>query len=151
MGRCGNARLGIGRTTGVVGRVCRAVKEGAVIHELDGYFTRGRRTREGCQTRWRDWERRSRRGNGFEDDNLPHDRETAEIELAGLAATAAMTANRLGAGNVRDIIIEADDLTYIASLITSGYFAVLGISSNGNLGRARFAVRQMVQRLQSEL
>ena len=87
----------------------------------------------------------------LEDDDLPHDRETAEIELAGLAATAAMTAHRLGAGNVRDIIIEADDLTYIASLITSGYFAVLGITSNGNLGRARFAVRQMVQRLQSEL
>lgn len=84
-------------------------------------------------------------------DDLPHDREEAEIELAGLASTAAMAANRLGAGKVRDIIVEAEDLTYIASLITPGYFAVLGITSNGNLGRARFAVRQMVNRLQSEL
>lgn len=85
------------------------------------------------------------------DDDLPHDRDTAEIELAGLASTATLTASRLGAGKVRDIIVEADDLTYIASLITPGYFAVLGIKSNGNLGRARFAVRQMVSRLQNEL
>ncbi len=84
-------------------------------------------------------------------DGLPHDREEAEIELAGLAATASMTTSRLGAGQVRDIIIEADDLTYLASMITPGYFAVIGISSNGNLGRARFAVRQMVSRLQTEL
>lgn len=84
-------------------------------------------------------------------DNLPHDREAAEIELAGLAATASSTATRLGVGNVHDIIVEADDLTYIASQITPGYFAVLGVTSNGNLGRARFAVRQMVNRLQSEL
>lgn len=84
-------------------------------------------------------------------DNLPHAREEAEIELASLASMATMTADRLGAGKVHDIIIEADDLTYIASLIMPGYFAVLGISSNGNLGRARFAVRQMVIRLQLEL
>lgn len=84
-------------------------------------------------------------------DDLPHDRDVAEIELASLAATAATTAQRLGVGNVHDIIIEADALTYVASLITPGYFAVLGVKSNGNLGRARFAVRQMVHRLQSEL
>lgn len=83
--------------------------------------------------------------------DLPHEREEAEIELASLASTAAMTADRLGAGKVRDIIVEAEDLTYIASLITPGYFAVLGVNSNGNLGRARFAVRQMVMPLQLEL
>lgn len=84
-------------------------------------------------------------------DDLPHQREEAEIELASLASAASMAAERLGAGKVRDIILEADDLTYVASLITPGYFAVLGVNSNGNLGRARFAVRQMVTRLQLEL
>ena len=66
------------------------------------------------------------------------------------ASSAAYAADRLGAGKVRDIIIEADKLTYLASQIVPGYYAVLGVGPNGNLGRARFAVRQMVSRLQTE-
>jgi len=85
-----------------------------------------------------------------DESGLP-DRTETEIELASLASSAAYSADRLGAGKVRDIIIEADNLTYLASQITPGYYAVLGLKPNGNLGRARFAVRQMVSRLQDEL
>ncbi len=85
------------------------------------------------------------------DDELPYDRDAAEIELATLAASASATAGRLGSGTVHDIIVEAEAVTYLASLITPGYYAVLGVKPNGNLGRARFAVRQMVNRLQTEL
>jgi predicted regulator of Ras-like GTPase activity (Roadblock/LC7/MglB family) len=85
------------------------------------------------------------------DDTLLPSYEETEIELAAIAASASACAIRLGAGTVRDIVVEADDLTYVASLITPGYFAVLGVRSNGNLGRARFAVRQMVSRLQDEI
>lgn len=80
-----------------------------------------------------------------------YDREAVELELGALASNAAMTANRMGAGMVRDIVLEAEAYTYLASLITPGYYAVLGIESNGNLGRARFAIHQMVHRLQNEL
>lgn len=85
------------------------------------------------------------------DDEQEYDRDVVELELAALASSASATASRLGSGLVRDIIVEADELTYLASLITPGYYAVLGVKSNGNLGRARFAVRQMVSRLQNEL
>lgn len=85
-----------------------------------------------------------------DDANLPDYAET-EMELASLAASASYTADRLGAGKVRDIIVEADNLTYLASQIVPGYFAVLGVKPNSSLGRARFAVRQMVTRLQDEL
>ena len=78
-------------------------------------------------------------------------RDETELELATLASSASYSASRLGAGQVRDIIVEADKLTYLASLITPGYYAVLGISPDGNLGRARFAVRRMVSQLQDEL
>ena len=69
----------------------------------------------------------------------------AEIELGGLAASAAAATERMQAGQLRDLIVEADQLTYLASQIIPGYFAVLGIASSGNLGRARFALRQLVQ------
>jgi predicted regulator of Ras-like GTPase activity (Roadblock/LC7/MglB family) len=85
-----------------------------------------------------------------DDEALPGHEET-EIELAQLASSAALSASRLGVGNVRDIIVEAELLTYLASMITPGYYAVLGVQPNGSLGRARFAVRQMVSRLQNEL
>ncbi|GAB4424359.1 MAG: hypothetical protein OHK0015_02990 [Chloroflexi bacterium OHK40] len=89
----------------------------------------------------------------FADDDDDCDLELAEIELAALAASADAASDRIGSGRVRDLIIEADDLTYLASAIAPGYFAVLGVRSNGSLGvgRARFAVHQMVTRMREEL
>jgi predicted regulator of Ras-like GTPase activity (Roadblock/LC7/MglB family) len=84
-------------------------------------------------------------------EGMPFEREEIEVELAALTSSAAITAGRLGGGAVRDIIVEADEVTFLASMITPGYYAVLGVMANGSLGRARFAVHQMVSRLQNEL
>lgn len=75
------------------------------------------------------------------------DRARTEIELGELAAVASAAASRLQAGELRDLIVEAEGRTFLAAAISRGYFAVLGISTNGNLGRARFALHQMVERL----
>jgi predicted regulator of Ras-like GTPase activity (Roadblock/LC7/MglB family) len=83
--------------------------------------------------------------------DLPYPLEDIELELAGLTSFASITASRLDMGRLYDLTIEADDLTYIISLIIPGYYAILGVRTNGSLGRARFAVRQMVARLQEEL
>jgi len=79
------------------------------------------------------------------------DLEIAEFELASIAANASAASDRIGSGQVRDIIVEAEELTYLAAAITPGYYAVLGVRSNGSLGRARFAVHQMVERMKTEL
>lgn len=84
------------------------------------------------------------------DEDIEPYREEVEMELAELASAASATVQRLGAGTVYDVIVEAEDLTYLISMVIPGYYAVLGMR-NGNLGRARFAVHQMVGRLQSEL
>jgi predicted regulator of Ras-like GTPase activity (Roadblock/LC7/MglB family) len=80
-------------------------------------------------------------------DGQSMNRETAELELGELAAVATRAATQLQAGQLRDLILEGDEQTYLAAAVTPGYFAVLGIGTNGNLGRARFALRQMVERL----
>jgi predicted regulator of Ras-like GTPase activity (Roadblock/LC7/MglB family) len=85
-----------------------------------------------------------------DDAGLP-DRELVDVELGGLASLATQASGRLGGGSVHDLIVEAEQTTYLASLIIPGYYAVLGVRANGNLGRARFAVRQMVSRLKHEL
>ncbi|MCU0493881.1 MAG: hypothetical protein MUD01_20010 [Chloroflexaceae bacterium] len=80
-----------------------------------------------------------------------YDQEGVEMELAAMASNAAVTASRMGAGEVRDIMIEADDYTYLAAQVTPGYFAVMGVASHTNLNDARFAVRLMAYRLQTEM
>lgn len=79
------------------------------------------------------------------------DSTLAEIELGGLAASAAAATARMQAGALRDLIVETDTITYLASQIIPGYYAVLGIAANSNLGRARYALRQMVEQLQSTM
>ena len=75
----------------------------------------------------------------------------AELELSALAASASAASQRLGSGKVHDMVIEAEAITYLATMISSGYFAVLAMPADGNLGRARFAVHQMVERVKEEL
>jgi predicted regulator of Ras-like GTPase activity (Roadblock/LC7/MglB family) len=87
----------------------------------------------------------------YADDDDDYDLELAELELATLAAGATASSGRIGSGLVRGITIETDDLTYLAALITPGYFAVMGLSHDGHLGKARFTVQQMVERMRAEL
>jgi predicted regulator of Ras-like GTPase activity (Roadblock/LC7/MglB family) len=79
------------------------------------------------------------------------ERETIEIELATIAATAAAAVERMGGGELREFILETERATYLASLVARGYYAVLGVGPHSNLGRARFALRRMAARLESEL
>ncbi len=85
------------------------------------------------------------------EEDLPHDRYEAEVELSGLASLADNSAYRLGVGRMSDMIVQTDRLTYILSYMMPGYYAVLGVQSNGSLGRARFALQDLVTRLLNEL
>jgi predicted regulator of Ras-like GTPase activity (Roadblock/LC7/MglB family) len=78
-------------------------------------------------------------------------RDEIEVELGNLAAIAAQASGRVGGGQMRDLIVEGEQMTLLASMVIPGYYAVLGVQSDSYLGRARFAVRQMVNRLQHEL
>lgn len=78
-------------------------------------------------------------------------REQLEIELSELVAGANGATKRIGTGAVRDFVVETEGATYVASQVMPGYYAVLAIDPGDHLGRARFATKQMAQRLQHEL
>jgi predicted regulator of Ras-like GTPase activity (Roadblock/LC7/MglB family) len=83
---------------------------------------------------------------------LDLDIELAELELAELASRATAAAARIGAGFVRDLVIETDVLLMLAIQIMPGYYGVLGVLNEmANLGKARFALQAMVERLRTEL
>lgn len=75
----------------------------------------------------------------------------AELELAGLAASASAASNRLGTGRVRDMVVETEGMTYLGTMVSAGYFAVIGVPPDDNLGKARFTVHQIVERIREEL
>lgn len=79
------------------------------------------------------------------------DRDTLELELGEIAAAINGASQRLSSGQVRDFLLEAERATYVASQVMPGYYAVLAVAPHAHLGRARFAARQMAQRLQTEL
>jgi predicted regulator of Ras-like GTPase activity (Roadblock/LC7/MglB family) len=84
------------------------------------------------------------------DDDLPHDSYDAEAELAALASAASAVAERLNIAPLNTIILETNYMTYIIAAIVPGYYGVIGVQA-GSLGPARFALREMVERLVSEL
>lgn len=79
------------------------------------------------------------------------DRARLELELGEVAAAISGASQRLSSGQVRDFLLEAERATYVASQVMPGYYAVLAVTPESHLGRARFAARQMAQRLQTEL
>jgi predicted regulator of Ras-like GTPase activity (Roadblock/LC7/MglB family) len=78
------------------------------------------------------------------------DANLAELELAALAASASGASERVGSGAVRAFTIEAEALTYLAALVSPGYFAVLGIHAENN-DASRAALAELVERLRGEL
>lgn len=77
------------------------------------------------------------------------DSEVAEVELAGLLGNINRTAKTLAAGNVKDIIVEADKQTYLLTLVDPEYFLLVALAPGANLGRARYEVKKVVQKLQN--
>jgi predicted regulator of Ras-like GTPase activity (Roadblock/LC7/MglB family) len=79
------------------------------------------------------------------------DVESIEIELAGLVGNVNRAASALSAGAIRDVIVEAENQSYLISLIDKNYFLVLTLGPGANLGRARFEVKRVGQRLRDNI
>ncbi len=79
------------------------------------------------------------------------DTANAAMELGEVAAAISGASQRLSSGQVRDFMLEAEQAIYVASQVMPGYYAVIAVGPQSHLGRVRFAVKQMAQRLQSEL
>lgn len=87
----------------------------------------------------------------LDDEYVSHNHETTEMELARLLVSASRTADHMDAGNVYDLIMETDSLTYLLSLVAGNYYAVLGITPDSDLGHARSMLHFMIERFQTEL
>lgn len=87
----------------------------------------------------------------MDDEYVPHNHETAEMELAWFLSAASRTAERLDVGNVYDLTLETDDIVYLFSLVARNYYAVLAVAPDSDLDSARVMVHRCVERCLTEL
>ena len=79
------------------------------------------------------------------------DAEATEVEMAGLVSNVIRMSQTLNAGTVKDMYVEAENHSYLITLIDHDYFLVLTLGPKANLGRARFEVKRISQRLRDNL
>ncbi len=75
------------------------------------------------------------------------DHEEVEVELAGMVSSLNRSLNAMSAGKTRELILEADNLCYLLSMVDPNYFLAFIMSAGTNLGRARFEMRRTAQRI----
>lgn len=78
-------------------------------------------------------------------------REEMAVQLASLMGAVNRGANYLDGGAIKDVIIEAESRTFLASMLDDSYFLLIVLGSEGSMGRGRFELRQIMGRLRREV
>ncbi|MGH9821856.1 MAG: roadblock/LC7 domain-containing protein [Blastocatellia bacterium] len=72
----------------------------------------------------------------------PVDIEMVGTELTTLLRRGMHTASDTQLGELREMIIATEKMTFLLRPITSEYFLMLAVHPSGNVGRARFELRK---------
>lgn len=94
-------------------------------------------------------------------DGIPIERHVAEplstldidsvaTEFTTLLRRSARTAVDTGLGELREMMLATDDMTFLLRPITPDYFLLLALNRGGNVGRARFELRKAQLALETE-
>jgi predicted regulator of Ras-like GTPase activity (Roadblock/LC7/MglB family) len=94
-------------------------------------------------------------------DGIPIERQVANLdplldidsvatEFTTLLRRSIRTAGDTGLGELREIILATDEMTFLLRPITSDYFLLLVVGTGGNVGRARFELRKAQLALEEE-
>ena len=69
--------------------------------------------------------------------------DVAAAEFASLVRSAQRTGGDTGLGNLRELVVTYDDVTFVVRMFTAEYFIALALAgSEANIGRGRFEVRK---------
>src|SRR5262245_6096113 len=94
-------------------------------------------------------------------DGIPIERHTAEplslldidsvaTEFTTLLRRSARTASDTGLGELREMMLATEEMTFLLRPITPDYFLLLAVNRGGNVGRARFELRKTQLALEAE-
>ena len=86
----------------------------------------------------------------FSPDGSHANLDVAAAELTSLVRSAKRSGDDLGLGNVRELMLILDGVTFIARLFNREYFLVLALRPDGNIGRGRYEMRKAELQLAKE-
>ncbi len=79
------------------------------------------------------------------------DLDAVAAELVSQVRAISMQQQELSVGEVHQFTVVAERMTFVVSAVAPGYYLLLALAPNGNLGRARFELRRARLGLEEEL
>lgn len=79
------------------------------------------------------------------------DLEAVAAELIAQIRAISTQQQELSVGEVQQFTVVAERMTFLVSAVAAGYYLLLALAPNGNLGRARFELRRARLGLEEEL
>ena len=81
----------------------------------------------------------------------PFDIETVGAEVSVVVKAIERASQSLEAGGTREVAFKSDKLITLIRVLNEGYFVVLALRPDGNLGQGRFLLRVAAPALVEEL
>ena len=78
----------------------------------------------------------------FNEEGYAANLDVAAAEFTSLVRSAMRSGNDLALGDLRELVVSLDNVTFIMRLFNKDYFVVLAMKPEGNLGRARYELRK---------
>jgi predicted regulator of Ras-like GTPase activity (Roadblock/LC7/MglB family) len=78
----------------------------------------------------------------FNEEGAAANLDVAAAEFTSLIRSAARSGKDLALGDLRELVVALDSVTFVTRLFNKEYFVVLAVKPDGNLGRARYELRK---------
>jgi predicted regulator of Ras-like GTPase activity (Roadblock/LC7/MglB family) len=82
--------------------------------------------------------------------NPSADIDMVATEFTALVRRAMRTAADTELGEMREMVLVTDDMSFLLRPITTDYFLLMAINPGGNIGRARFELRKAQLSMEAE-
>jgi predicted regulator of Ras-like GTPase activity (Roadblock/LC7/MglB family) len=79
------------------------------------------------------------------------DIETMGMELSVVLKEVRKASELLAVGDAEEVTLRTDQITAILRIVNQDYFMLLAMSSQGNLGKARYLLRVLAPQFSAEL
>ena len=76
--------------------------------------------------------------------------DVAAAEMTSLIRSATRSGRELSLGDLRELIVAHDGVTFLTRFFSRDYFALLALKSDGNIGRGRYELRKAELQLAGE-
>jgi len=68
--------------------------------------------------------------------------DVAAAELTSLIRSASRSGNDLDLGELRELVVKHEKVSFVMRFFAKEYFAVLALAPDGNIGRGRYELRK---------